>query len=56
MASGSSGNRNDSVGGNNGGAAAETEAMAVAATVETVSATTAKLRRLRKNLSCGRCS
>jgi hypothetical protein len=38
MASGSSGNKNGGVGGNNGSVAAETEAAVVTAVVETVDA------------------
>jgi hypothetical protein len=48
MAKGSSGNRNGGFNGN------DAEAVAAAATVETVVATGVKLRRLRQNVSCCR--
>ena len=48
MAIGSSGNRNGGVGRNNCGVAAKTEAVAVVAMVETMAATAAKLRCLRR--------
>jgi hypothetical protein len=55
MASGSSVDRNDGIGRNNGGVAAETEASAASTTVERIAATAEKLRFLRRNFSCGRC-
>ena len=53
MVKGSSGDRNGGFDRNDGGIAAEPEAVAVAAMVETVVATAAKLRRLQQNVSCG---
>ncbi len=52
-AKGSSGDRNCGSNENNGGTVAETEAVLAAAMVETVAATTAKLRCLQQNISCG---
>ena len=53
MAKGSSGDRNGGFDGNDGGVAAKTEAVAVAAMVETVVATAAKLRHLQQNVKGG---
>ncbi len=55
-AKGRCGDKNGGVSGNGGGIVAETEAAVVAATVKMAAAMAAKLRRLRQNASCGRCS